>query len=181
MIINGNKIWATGGIDKTPGPPSRHLNETRAKGDLSAKYTEYIGSKGTSIGPELPNSLIFTSNLDPSIKEPVRRHSVTNINETTSILIGGYSALAYQERYYQERYSSETYFFNHSTQKWTKGPNLNVGRLGHVSGMVTDTVTNEKYLMVIGGSGEYSRVDSTEILMDGRWIIGKISYVMISF
>ena len=173
MVINGNKIWATGGNDKTPGPPSRHLNETRAKGDLSAKYTEYIGSEGTSIGPELPKSLIFTSNLDPSVKEPIRRHTVTNINETTSILIGGYSALGYHEKH-----SSETYFFNHSTQKWTKGPNLNVGRLGHVSGMVTDTVTNEKYLVVIGGG--YPIFNSTEILMDGRWIFGKISYVMIS-
>ena len=175
MVINGNKIWATGGIDKTPGPPSRHLNETREKSDLSAKYTEYIGSKGTSIGPELPNSLIFTSNLDPSIKDPIRRHTVTNINETTSILIGGKGRYS---GYHEETYSSETYFFNHSTQKWTKGPDLNVGRLDHVSGMVTDTVTNEKYLMVIGGG--YPTSDSTEILMDGRWIFGKISYVMIS-
>ena len=110
------------------------------------------------------------------MKEPVRRHSVTNINETTSILTGGYSDLEGQEIFL-----TQTYFFNHPTQKWTKGPNLNVGRLGHVSGMVTDTVTNEKYLLVIGGSRRCPGLDSTEILMDGRWVIGKMSYLIISF
>ena len=178
MVINGIKIWATGGIDKPPLTSWQQFNEIGGKDDLSSKYTEYISAEETSIGPELTNSLILTDTFDLSMEEPVRRHSVTNINETTSILIGGYSDLGYQETY-----SSETYFFSHSTQKWTKGPNLNVGRSDHVSGMVTDTVTNEKYLIVIGGSGGYSAagyssVDSTEILMNGRWIFGKISFVM---
>lgn len=121
MVINGTKIWATGGLDMPPLMDWRQYNKVRGKCEVTAKFTEYIGAEGTSIGPELPSTLMFTNPADPSRKEPVVGHSVININETTSILTGGG---AYKSS--QKPYSTETYFFNHLTQKWTKGPNLNV-------------------------------------------------------
>ena len=89
---------------------------------------------------------------------------MTKINSTTSIIIGG--ALENTE-------SIITYFFNHPEQVWNKGPNLKVGRIHHVSGLVTDKETNEKFLVVIGGENQaLGPLDSTEILRDNKWIKG---------
>ena len=125
--------------------------------------TEYITLEGTSIGPELP----FMS---------VRGYSVTNINETTSLLVGGTNDYDWGYGYlYFYTPTKATYFFNHQTQKWTQGPDMNCARAGHVSGIVTDAVTNEKYIIVIGSKSKKGCLpDSTEILMDGNWILGRI-------
>ena len=72
--------------------------------------------------------------------------------------------------------SPHTFYFDHKAdpQQWVEGPDLNIARDSHASGMVTDKKTNERFLVVAGGtdkSGE--RISSTEILMDNKWEEGK--------
>ena len=121
---------------------------------FKGRTTWFIKQDGSSVpGPELPKSL-----------ENIDRHSVTKINATTSIIIGG--ALGNTE-------SITTYYFNHPEQAWNRGPNLNIGRIHHVSGLITDKQTNEKFLVVIGGENQASGpLDSTEILRDNKWVKG---------
>ena len=50
---------------------------------------------------------------------------------------------------------------------------MNIGRIHHVSGLITDKQTNEKFLVVIGGENQASGpLDSTEILRDNKWVKG---------
>jgi hypothetical protein len=50
---------------------------------------------------------------------------------------------------------------------------LNIGRIHHVSGLVTDKKTNEKFLVVIGGENQaLGPLDSTEILTNNKWVEG---------
>ena len=120
--------------------------------------TEFITEDGlSSSGPDMPDF-------------GIDRHSATNINSTTSIIIGG---AVYRNG--KSIASPDTYYFHHPTKQWIQGPGLNVGRVRHTSGLVTDTVTNEKYVVVVGG---FSWIDghlaSTEILMGGEWITGNV-------
>ena len=117
-------------------------------------------------GGGVPLSIIISqrgkSSPGPSIPFKVDRHTMTNINTTTSILIGGFLNGAPS--------SAETFYFDHLTSEWTSGPKLNNGRVHHAAGIVTDTVTGEKLLVVVGGSNAEK---STEILIGKDWFEGK--------
>ena len=121
---------------------------------FKGRTTWFIKQDGSFVpGPELPKTL-----------ENIDRHSLTKINSTTSIIIGG--ALGNTE-------STITYYFDHPNQVWNKGPNLNTKRIHHVSGLVTDKRTKEKFLVVIGGENQaLGPLGSTEILKDNKWIKG---------
>ena len=120
--------------------------------------TEYILKNGESVkGPELPFNL--------------GRHTLISINSSLSMLIGG------------ETYNSEggtiidlTYYFDHHNQVWFDGPRLNHARYVHGSGIVTDLITQEKLVVVTGGTyyddEVFEVLDSTEILIDGKWVLG---------
>ena len=69
--------------------------------------------------------------------------------------------------------SSSTYYFHHQTNDWIEGPKLNVARHSHGSGIVIDTVTNEKYVVVIGGYGIDRSLNSMEFLSHNKWTYGK--------
>ena len=72
-----------------------------------------------------------------------------------------------------------TYYFDHYNQKMFEGPRLNIARSFHGAGIVTDLITGERLPIVTGGErfyyefGQTEFYDSTEILMDGKWILGK--------
>ena len=66
-----------------------------------------------------------------------------------------------------------TYYFDHYNQKMFEGPRLNIARSYHGAGIVTDLITGERLPIVTGGETYYEVFDSTEILMDGKWILGK--------
>jgi len=119
---------------------------------FNGERTEYITKNGVSTpGPGLP-------------RNDYLRFSVANINSTTSMITGGY--LEYTV-------STVTFYFHHPTQKWISGPNLNMARFDHVSGVVTDTVSNEKYLVVIGGrEHSWNELSSIEMLIDNEWVMG---------
>ena len=70
-----------------------------------------------------------------------------------------------------------TYYFDHYNQIMFEGPRLNIARSYHGAGIVTDLITSEKFVVVTGG--KYYDDDtgnqyfcSTEVLVDGKWVLG---------
>ena len=72
--------------------------------------------------------------------------------------------------------TSKTWYFNHETQVFTSGPNMNIGRDKHGAGHIQDSVTKEDIVLVVGGEDDdWNNLDSTEILKNGNWEEGKHS------
>ena len=123
--------------------------------------TEYITMTGTMPGPDLPMAL--------------ENHAMVAINSTCTIVIGGFDGIS--------NYAS-TFFYDRNEGEWITGPSLMQARYWHAAGIVTDEVTDEHIIAVVGGFGfiavaggygsGYS-LDSTEMLQDGEWNQGKIN------
>ena len=113
---------------------------------FSFKDTEYIQIDGTvSPGPDLPLKTYG--------------HTISSINKTHSILIGGLGGD------YIDNTSNKTWFYNHAQKNWTSGPVLMVGRSLHTAGIVRDKLTNEDTIVVVGGMGTTGTIlDSVEVL-----------------
>ena len=150
--INGTKVTPSGQLQKKESFTGSFVYQDTlwAVGGMIAPMSSQIISQGGKSSP------------GPSIPFRVGRHTMTNINTTTSILIGGSHNGAL--------YSADTFYFDHLTSEWTSGPKLNNGRMHHAAGIVTDTVTGEKLLVAVGGSRAYT---STEILIGKDWFEGK--------
>ena len=121
--------------------------------DYLLSSTEYITKNGDTVrGPELPLALAG--------------HTVVGINSTLSMLIGGTSD--------GQNAIDLTYYYDHFNQAWSNGPKLNIGRgFGHGTGTVTDLITKEKLVVVTCGSTDDEYIlQSTEILIDGIWVLG---------
>ena len=114
--------------------------------------TEKVTLLGIMPGPDLPMAL--------------RSHAMVAINSTVSIVIGGLDG-SYSD-------SASTFYYDHVGGEWINGPSLIHARNYHAAGIVTDEVTDENYLTVTGGSNiNYDgSKDSTEILLDGKWVPG---------
>ena len=142
-IVTQGHIWITGGLDKN---------------DNKLSSTEFIPKRSTS-APRLP--------------EPVAYHALVSLNETTSILIGGYTN--------SDSTSSKTHYFDHQSQSWKDGPSLMKGRFEHTAGLITDHVTHAKHLAVVGGYDGYVELDSVELLLSGetQWTKGILSQTFV--
>ena len=107
--------------------------------------------KNATVGPDLPLS--------------VYSHAIVNINESVSMLIGGYICSGSKGN------SAKTYYFQHKTQTWIEGPDLLNSRSRLAAGVVTDQTTREKHIIVSGGIGAPK---VTEILFYGanQWETG---------
>ena len=115
-----------------------------------------------------------TSTEGPQLPSPIHGHGIASINSTVSIISGGYNGA----------YIDQTWYFNHESQTFTPGPNMLEGRNSHSSGTITDQITKEKFVIVVGGYNGSSHLglsysDSTEILLNGEWSTGKTSYRII--
>jgi hypothetical protein len=122
------------------------------------KTSEIISLDGGVIdGPELPIG--------------VWTHAMATLNDTVSILSGGWTN--------EHSYSAQTWYYNHDTEAFTIGPDLLEGRIWHGSATNVDKVTNAKTLIVTGGhgNGDYE-LDSTELLINGQWQTGTLFYSM---
>ena len=117
--------------------------------------TEHILKNGESVkGPELPLTL--------------GGHTLITINSTFSMLIGG-------ETYNLDEGTTIdlTYYYDHYNQAWFDGPELKIARYLHGAGVVTDLITKERFVVVTGGSSDSDfYLQSTEILLDGKWVLG---------
>ena len=119
------------------------------------------------------SSYLYTSetiNLDgevsngPDLPTAVWGHAMTKINDTVSLLSGGYKG-GYD--------TVQTWYYNHDTEAFTYGPDLLEGRRLHGSAIIVDKVTNAKIAVVTGGYAS-GNLDSTEMLINGQWQTGTI-------
>ena len=119
------------------------------------------------------DSTILISNFVPSESGPnlthgLSNHAIVSINETLSLLIGGEDK--------ELIVMDTTYYFSHETEEWTDGPHLNQPRMAHTAGLITDKVTKETSLIVVGGRKTHqydSELNTTEIMMNGAWVSGE--------
>ena len=104
-------------------------------------------------------------NID--LPEPMKDHVILNLNETTSILIGGVTLISL--------FSANTYYFNHITNTWTDGPNLKIGRSQHKARVIKDKGNNQEHIVVVGGQFLLP-TNTVEILFQGQktWTAGTL-------
>ena len=146
-INRGNSLWITGGNDSNKTEYISLTNET-----------EYISFNGTvSLGPPLPIR--------------ISKHTILSINETFSMLIGGYVEIV--------GVTKKTWYYNHeNTDQWIPGPELGTARFSCTSGIIKDKITQEQLGVVVGGSDNPINgpsLNSVEILLPSEniWIGGK--------
>ena len=100
--------------------------------------------------------------------EAIACHTVTQINESTSLIIGGWTNRTYN--------SKRTYYFNSYNNEWKIGPELLEGRLFHGAGVITDHDTCKKHVVVAGGINGWGwYLNSVELLNteeNTKWING---------
>ena len=106
--------------------------------------TEYIENGVSYSGPELPL--------------PLTDFDIVNLNESTYFILGGASS--------DQEFSEKTFFYSEDGKEWINGPDLMHGRYGHKAGLITDSVTQEQYIAVVGGYGYDGLTDSVEILIN---------------
>ena len=134
-------------------------------GDRRLQSTEFVDLEGNNMaGPDMPG--------------PISNHAIVAFGDSTYLLIGGRTNDGGGPQS-----SDKTYFFFEKTQNWAPGPSLITGRYGHTAGFITDDITAEKYIVVIGGKGG-SELDSTEVLKyheSTEWQQGKHSNNLIFY
>ena len=155
LVINGASLWITGGWSSDTG---------------RLASSEYITLEGSIPGPEMPTR--------------ITRHVLVAINRTFSMLIGGMTGSVSLNDGYTQRsistYESVTlqrvYYFEHEGKNWSQGPDLIQARRLHAAGLVTDETTYDEFVIVTGGEYNGILLDSTEILIDNQWNLGKIAH-----
>ena len=116
--------------------------------------TEYITLEGSIPGPDMPI--------------PLELHALVAINKTCSLLIGGRTTGLVT--------IPTVYYFDREGQIWSQGPDLMQARKSHAAGLVTDETTYDEFVIVTGGEYNGIILDSTEILIDNQWHLGKIAH-----
>ena len=113
--------------------------------------TEVVFSNGSAIyGPTMPF--------------PLRKFAIGKINETMSLIIGGQTC---------HDYSDLTWYYDQVNQTFKPGPTLLKGRICHTAGIVRDQITNQEFVVVVGGQDSNGIMNSIEMLINGEWEIGK--------
>ena len=107
----------------------------------------------------------------PDLPTGVWRHAMIKINDTVSLLSGGETNVEY--------YSAQTWYYNHDTEAFTSGPDLLKGRWDHGSAINVDKVTKAKIAVITGGYNN-GILDSTEMLINGKWQTGTILVLYLS-
>ena len=104
-----------------------------------------------------------SSTSDIELPVIVSEHALISINETTSMLIGGYV-----QQFIAPEDSPKTFYINHESNTWKEGPSLKYKRSRHTAGVIIDHVTNAQHIVVAGGGQDPAVADSIEILYNGE-------------
>ena len=119
------------------------------------------------------------ANFGPDLPVKVCSHTMTSINNEISMLIGG----NVEDSLGSQSVTNQTWFYNHTNDEWTLGPELIVGRMDHTAGIITDKMSHEEYMVVVGGGDSSGDViNSVELLKlnagESNWTHGKTLYVL---
>ena len=129
--------------------------------------TNYI--IGASDNGKLQSTELIDSNgfvdAGPNLPTKIWGHSITSINKTVSFISGGETSAS--------KYSPKTWYYNHESQLFRNGPSLQLGRGGHASATVIDSVT-KSLIIVVAGGWNGNQLDSKELLIDDQWKPGEI-------
>ena len=148
-IVTQDYIWVTGGAYRGKG---KEWATGEDKDNLLAT-TEFINHK------LLPLNKFTKAMGNITLPEKVDMHAITSFNKTFSMLIGGRTSTA--------DFSKKTHYYNHISKTWKNGPDLITGRIFHTADIITDRVTFENHIVVLGGSYYKEKLDS-EILYSGE-------------
>ena len=148
-VIDGTYLWISGGLGCIWSKDWSCIN-------IILSSSEFINLDGPIEGPELPIQLYG--------------HRMINKENSLTIVIGGSTS-------YEECgsfcISEETFYYDHSKETWSDGPQMQQERHWHAVGIVIDEVTKERLVVVTGGYGQDgSALTSTEILLHDQWIAG---------
>ena len=97
---------------------------------------------------------------------PLEMHAIASVNESVSIITGGYGPMNGQDK--PSIITDLTWYYNHVTRNFSEGPRLLHARIEHGSGYVIDSGTNERIVVVVGGLLLMNSKD-TELLINGKW------------
>ena len=158
-LAYNKSLWILGGLNEEVSDSNNtRMLYGRQRNVLSS--SEFILESGVSTaGPSLPI--------------PIADSAICMINSSMSILVGGTTLGTTLDTYQTD----QSWYYNHEIEKFTDGPKLKIGRLGHSVGQITDSVTNEKTIIVVGGfsyNESPRNLDSTELLVNGKWEQGNI-------
>ena len=154
-LAYNKSLWILGGLNDEVSD-STNTRQIYGSQKKLMSSSEFIHESGVSTaGPDLPI--------------PIANSAICMINSSMSILVGGTTLDTYQ--------TDQSWYYNHEIKKFTDGPKLKIGRHGHSVGQITDSVTNEKTIIVVGGFSydeSTPNLDSTEVLVNGKWEQGNI-------
>ena len=149
-----------------------HVNLSKArKGAASTVIGDVLWVLGGLVGYGKPTSSTEYISIfeginpvaGPDMPIPVTDHAVISLNKTTIMMIGGSLGLLT---------TAKCFYYSLMTQKWTAGPSLMQSRMDHSAGIITDHVTQQEYVVVVGGIGEDYHHDSVEVLEGNEWKSG---------
>ncbi len=104
------------------------------------------GEFDKTLGVKLSTTDMVTLNEStrgPVMPEPLSNHCVAKISAYSAMVIAGDSN--------ERRYLAKTWFYDVVSEVFTQGPNLKIGRQGHVCGVIADTF--DSTLMVVAAGG----------------------------
>ena len=143
IILDSTHLWITGGIDE--------------EAELVHSSSELVNIDSTNPGPDLPS--------------PIFMHAMVSLEADLTMVIGGASSgrttTDFESGSESGSGSDMTHIYDHTLNRWTNGPTMNMARASHAAFIVTDLDTNERLVIVAGG---YQI--STEILIENIWIQG---------
>ena len=126
--------------------------------ELVHSSSELVNVEYTSLGPELPRALYM--------------HALVSVQEDETMVVGGVNSNGTTAD------SDLTHIYNHRMKRWTNGPILNTGRHSHAAFIVIDLVTEERLVIAAGGYLNEFSINSTEILIDNRWVEGTTKFMI---
>ena len=95
----------------------------------------------------------------PDLPFPLSGHAMIAINSSAFMVTGG--------KLPNGRLSPQTSYFFEDDHVWLPGPDLIKGRYTHTTGLVTDAVTLEQFVVVVGGFSDSGFEDTVEMLLPG--------------